>query len=86
MTASPPATSAIEIGTELIFDPPSVRLSALRAVGKRMRRVPSAVGEACLGHETPRPEGECADPSGDVESEPGRFGVVAGSAVLPPIE
>jgi hypothetical protein len=39
-TARPPATSAIEIGTELILDPPNSRLSWRRVFRKGTRRVP----------------------------------------------
>src|SRR5437870_5869065 len=49
MTARPPATSAIEIGTELILDPPNLRLSWLRALGKRTRRVPIQFAQRSLG-------------------------------------
>jgi hypothetical protein len=38
MTARPPATSAIEIGTELILDLLTGGLSRLRTPGKRTRR------------------------------------------------
>jgi hypothetical protein len=50
----------IEIGTDLIFDPPSVRPSGPRALGKRARRVQSEVAGACLCHETPRQESSTA--------------------------
>jgi len=41
-TARPPATSAIEIGTELILAPPNLRLSWRRALGQGTRRVDDA--------------------------------------------
>jgi hypothetical protein len=49
ITARPPATSAIEIGTELILDPPNLPLSWLRALGKRTRRVQIQFAERSLG-------------------------------------
>jgi len=48
-TARPPATSAIEIGTELILDPPNVRLSWLRALGQRTRRVRIQFAQGLVG-------------------------------------
>src|SRR5690348_5482446 len=49
MTARPPATSAIEIGTELILDPPNARLSRTRALGKPTRRGEIQFAERSLG-------------------------------------